>query len=87
MFKRKLLTTLITTGVVLGLGGFTMNASASTGTGNANATIVAPLTVTEAVGGAMNFGSVSPDTVSATTVNLTSGGAVSSGDGCTAKRR
>ncbi len=81
MFKRKLLTTLITTGVVLGLGGFTINASASEGTGNASATIVAPIAVTEAAGGSMNFGSVSPDELAATTVVLTSAGAVSSPDG------
>ena len=80
MLKRKILSVLVTTALV-GFSGYAMNASASDGSGNASATIVAPITVTESVGGGMNFGSVSPDELAATTVVLTSAGAVSSGDG------
>ena len=78
MFKRNLLTISVAMAAV-GLGGFAINASASTGTGNASATIVAPLTVTENT--AMDFGSVSPDEASATTVVLTPAGGASSLDG------
>ena len=77
MFKRNLLTVLVATAAV-GLGGFAINASAATGTGNATAVIVAPLTVSEAVGGSLNFGSVSPDETTGTTVIVTPAGLISS---------
>ena len=80
MFKRKLLSVLVATTAV-GFGGFAMNASAADGTGNASATIVAPISVNEAVAGGMNFGSVSPDFTNPTTVVLTPTGGISSGDG------
>jgi hypothetical protein len=79
MFKRNSLAVLVATAVV-GFGGFAINASASDGAGNASATIVAPIKATENT--AMNFGSVSPDELIATTVVLDPGGlGVSSGDG------
>lgn len=55
-------------------------AIAADATGNAAATVLSPLTVTQN-GLGMNFGSVSGDTASATTVVLTAAGAVSSPDG------
>ena len=60
MLKRKLLSVLVATAAV-GFGGFAMNTSASDGAGNASATIVAPIAVTEAGGGGMDFGDVSGD--------------------------
>ena len=77
MLKRKLLSVLVATAAV-GFGGFAMNAGASDGTGNASATIVAPIAITEAAGGDMDFGSVSGDSdvANSSTVVLSTAGAV-----------
>ena len=75
MFKRNLLTVMVAAAAV-GFGGFAINASASDGTGNARAEIVAPIAVVENL--SMNFGSVSGDSDPAnnSTVVLTTAGAV-----------
>jgi hypothetical protein len=72
MFKRNLLTVLVATAAV----GFAINASASDGTGNARAEIVAPIAVTENL--SMDFGSVSGDSdpANSSTVVLSTAGAV-----------
>ena len=61
-------------------GAYSQIAIAADATGNASATVLAPLTITQN-GAGMNFGSVSGDTTSATTVILTAAGAASSPDG------
>ena len=58
---------------------YSQAAFAADATGNASATVLAPLTITETT--AMNFGDVSGDTNNATTVVLTTAGATSSADG------
>ena len=58
MFKRNVLTIAIST-AALGFGGFTLNASADTETGTANAEILEPLSITESV--QMDFGTIAPD--------------------------
>ena len=60
-------------------GAYTQIAIAADATGNASATVLAPLTITETT--AMDFGSVSGDASNATTVVLTAAGAASSPDG------
>ena len=60
-------------------GIYSQAAFAADATGNASATVLAPLTITEDT--PMDFGSVSGDTASATTVILTTAGATSSADG------
>jgi hypothetical protein len=56
-------------------------ALAADATGNASANVLAPLTLTQAAGGDMQFGDVAGDNTLATTVVLTTGGVASSGDG------
>lgn len=62
-------------------GAYTQLAIAADATGNASATVLAPLTITERALGGMDFGSVAGDATSATTVVLTFLGAASSADG------
>jgi len=78
MLNRKVLV-IATTASLIAFGGFSSSVFAASATGNASATIVAPLSITEDV--AMDFGSISPDGTSATTVTITPAGAVSSPDG------
>ena len=59
---------------------YSQTAFAADATGNAAANVLAPLSITQN-GPGMNFGSVSGDTASATTVILTPAGTVSSPDG------
>jgi hypothetical protein len=76
MFNRKLLATAAAASLVM-LG--SSNAFAASATGTANATIVAPLSISETT--EMSFGDISPDADTATTVQLDDAGNVSSPDG------
>lgn len=64
--------------VLLGTAGVAL---AADGIGNASVVVVAPLSITPSGFQEMNFGEVSGDSAVATTVILTTGGAVSSPDG------
>jgi len=76
MLKRKLLTLLVASATVSGYG---MSANAATdNAATADATIVSPLTVAENATGAMDFGTISPDNDSVTSVLLTAAGGISS---------
>ena len=59
---------------------YSQTAFAADATGNAAATVLAPLTITQN-GTGLDFGDVAGDTTSATTVVMTSAGAASSADG------
>jgi hypothetical protein len=63
MLKRKLLSALVTMAVV-GFGGYTLNASAATATGTANATIQTPLSIVQTL--TMEFGTIAPDAAGGT---------------------
>ena len=60
---------------------FSTTVTAATDTGNASATVLAPLTITADIVAAMNFGSISGDADIATTAILTPAGGVTSPDG------
>ena len=67
MLNRKILSVITAAGVV-GFGVISSNVFAADGTGNASATIVAPLSVAEDV--AMSFGDISPDETNPSTVTV-----------------
>ena len=67
MLNRKILSIITAAGIV-GFGVISSNVFAANATGNASANIVTPLSVVETT--AMNFGSISPDSLVATTVVL-----------------
>jgi len=77
MFNRKIL--IATTAGLISLGAFSGSVFAASVSAQANATIAAPLSVSETT--QMNFGSISPDASSATTVQLDTADAVTSPDG------
>ena len=79
MLNRKILSIITAAGIV-GFGVISGNAFAANATGNASANIVTPLSVVETT--AMNFGSISPDSLVATTVVLNAvTGVAASADG------
>ena len=67
MLNRKVLT-LITAAGLVGFGAISSNAFAANGTGDASATILAPLRVVQDV--AMDFGDISPDETDTSIVRL-----------------
>ena len=71
MYKTKLLAALVTTAII-GFRGYTLNASAATATGTANATIQTPLSIVNNL--TMEFGDIAPDAAGGTvTVNANTG--------------
>ena len=77
MFNRKIL--VATTAGLVGLSVMSGSAMASSVSATANATIIAPISVSETT--QMSFGDISPDVDNATTVQLDTADGVSSPDG------